>query len=242
MDFASIFTVDGLEAFGKVVMIDLVLAGDNAVVIGLAAAGLPKEQRGKAILIGVLAATVLRILFALVATQLLAIVGLLLAGGVLLLWVCWKMWRELRTPHSNDPEAIEGKDLDGDGLIAGHPVASKKTLRQAVTQIVIADVSMSLDNVLAVAGAAHEHPEILIFGLALSVLLMGLAATFIARLLHKHRWIAYIGLLIILYVAIDMMIHGGRQIADCNPAWFGGTEMSVTCPWHPDHATAAAAH
>ncbi len=235
------FTPEAIEAFFKVIMIDLVLAGDNAVVIGLAAAGLPKEQRGKAILIGVLAATVLRILFALVATQLLAIVGLLLAGGVLLLWVCWKMWRELRTPHTDDPEAIEGKDLDGDGKIGDRPIV-KKTLAQAVTQIVIADVSMSLDNVLAVAGAAHDHPEILVFGLALSVLLMGVAATFIARLLHKHRWIAYIGLLIILYVSIDMMIHGGRQIADCNPGWFGSTEMSVSCPWHPDHATGAAAH
>ena len=133
MDFLS---PEAVEAFFKVIMIDLVLAGDNAVVIGLAAAGLPKEQRGKAILIGVLAATVLRILFALVATQLLAIVGLLLAGGVLLLWVCWKMWRELRTPHTDDPEAIEGRDLDGDGKIGNRPIV-KKTLAQAVTQIVI---------------------------------------------------------------------------------------------------------
>lgn len=230
MDFLSL---EALQALLMVVGIDLVLAGDNAVVIGLAAAGLPKEQRGKAILIGVLAATVLRILFALVATQLLAIIGLLLAGGVLLLWVCWKMWRELRTPHHNDdPEAIAGQDLDGDGLIAGKPVV-KKTLAQAVTQIVIADVSMSLDNVLAVAGAAHEHPWIMVFGLALSVLLMGVAATFIARLLTKHRWIAYIGLAIIVYVALHMMWDGAWQIYDCNPTWFGQTELGAHCKINP---------
>ena len=200
------------QAFFTVVMIDLVLAGDNAVVIGLAAAGLAKEQRGKAIFIGVIAATVLRILFALVATQLLAVIGLLFAGGILLLWVCWKMWRELRTPHQHDEEAIQGKDLDGDGKIAGHTIAAKKSLRQAVVQIIIADVSMSLDNVLAVAGAAHDHPWILVFGLALSVLLMGVAATFIARLLTKHRWIAYVGLIVILYVSLHMIWDGGRDV------------------------------
>ncbi|HOZ27141.1 MAG TPA: TerC family protein [Hyphomonadaceae bacterium] len=235
------FTPEAIQAFFTVVMIDLVLAGDNAVVIGLAAAGLPKEQRGKAILVGVLAATVLRILFALVATQLLAIIGLLFAGGVLLLWVCWKMWRELSTPHSNDPEAIEGKDLDGDGKIAGQTI-SKKTLAQAVTQIVIADVSMSLDNVLAVAGAAHEHPWILVFGLALSVVLMGVAATFIARLLSKHRWIAYIGLLIILYVSLHMLWDGGWQVYDCNPAWFGQTEIGPHCPINPTAPAALTPH
>lgn len=236
----ELFTVEAVQAFLTVVMIDLVLAGDNAVVIGLAAAGLPKEQRGKAIIIGVLAATVLRILFALVATQLLAIIGLLFAGGVLLLWVCWKMWRELSTPHSDDSEAIEGRDIDGDGKIAGNPIA-KKSLGQAVTQIVIADVSMSLDNVLAVAGAAHEHPWILVFGLALSVILMGVAATFIARLLSKHRWIAYIGLLIILYVSLHMMWDGGWQIHDCNPLWFGQTEIGPHCTINPA-AAATAAH
>jgi YjbE family integral membrane protein len=209
---AELFSMEALQAFLTVVMIDLVLAGDNAVVIGLAAAGLPQQQRAKAILIGVLAATVLRILFALVATQLLAIVGLLLAGGVLLLWVCWKMWRELRSGgHDAETEALEGADLDADGKVAG---VKTKTLRQAVLQIVLADVSMSLDNVLAVAGAAHDHPVILVFGLALSVLLMGVAATFIARLLNKHRWIAYVGLLIILYVALHMMWDGGIEV--CN--------------------------
>ncbi len=206
----ELFTSEALAAFLQVVMIDLVLAGDNAVVIGLAAAGLPAQQRGRAILIGVLAATILRILFALVATQLLAIVGLLFAGGVLLLWVCWKMWRELQSGgHQNEQEALAGQDLNADGTVAG---VKGKTLKQAVIQIVLADVSMSLDNVLAVAGAAHEHPVILVFGLALSVVLMGVAATFIAKLLTKHRWIAYVGLLIILYVSITMMWEGAHQL------------------------------
>ena len=227
----DLFSPETVTAFFQIIMIDLVLAGDNAVVIGLAAAGLPKEQRGKAILIGILAATVLRILFALVATQLLLVIGLLFAGGVLLLWVCWKMWRELRTPHNDDEEAITGKDLDGDGKIAGQVVSKKKTLRDAVVQIIVADVSMSLDNVLAVAGAANGHdPIVLVAGLGLSVLLMGVAATFIARLLHKHRWIAYVGLAIILWVALHMMYDGALQVRDCNPSWFGGTEFGEHCP------------
>ena len=227
----DLFSPETLAAFFSIIMIDLVLAGDNAVVIGLAAAGLPKEQRGKAILIGILAATLLRIAFALVATQLLMVIGLLFAGGVLLLWVCWKMWRELRTPHHLDEEALTGVDLDGDGKIGGHVVGKKKSLRDAVIQIIVADVSMSLDNVLAVAGAANGHsPIILIFGLSLSVLLMGVAATFIARLLHKHRWIAYVGLAIILFVALHMMYDGAMQVYDCNPSWFGGTAMGDHCP------------
>jgi YjbE family integral membrane protein len=202
-----------IAAFLMVIGIDLALAGDNAIVIGLAAAGLPKEQRNKAILIGVLAATVLRIIFALLTTQLLQIVGLLLAGGVLLLWVCWKMWRELRTSHQEEQEAeeaLEGRDLDKDGDIAGG--APRKTFSQAAWQIVIADVSMSLDNVLAVAGAAREHPYILMFGLLLSIALMGLAASYIARLLQRHRWIAYVGLAIILYVAVKMVYEGAAEI------------------------------
>jgi YjbE family integral membrane protein len=199
-------------AFFKVVMIDLVLAGDNAIVIGLAAAGLPTAQRNKAILVGVAAATVLRILFASVAVWLLKIIGLVFVGGLLLLWVCWKMWRELRDQKaSNDAEeAIEGRDLDADGKIAGG--TKNKTFAQAALQIVVADISMSLDNVLAVAGAAREHPNVLIFGLVLSVALMGLAATFIARLLHRYRWIAYVGLAIILYVALDMIYRGGHEM------------------------------
>jgi YjbE family integral membrane protein len=209
----EIFTAAGLYALMQVIMIDLVLAGDNAIVIGLAAAGLPKEQRTKAILVGIFAATVLRIFFALVTTQLLAIVGLLLAGGVLLLWVCWKMWRELRAGQADDDradEALSGQDLNADGTIAGGGPA--KTFKQAAWQIVIADVSMSLDNVLAVAGAAREHPTVLIIGLVLSIALMGLAASFIARLLHKHRWIAYVGLAIILYVALDMIWRGWHEV------------------------------
>ncbi|KPF94650.1 hypothetical protein IP86_21665 [Rhodopseudomonas sp. AAP120] len=200
-ELLAVFTPEGLAALAQVIMIDLVLAGDNAVVIGLAAAGLPKEQRGKAILIGIIAATVLRIAFASITVQLLQILGLLLAGGVLLLWVCWKMWRELRTEHPSD-EDIE----------AGTAAAPTKTLGQAVWQITLADVSMSLDNVLAVAGAAREHPIILVFGLGLSIALMGLAASFIARLLHKHRWIAYVGLAIILYVAGDMIYRGALEV------------------------------
>jgi YjbE family integral membrane protein len=210
---SELLTGPALTAFFQVVMIDLVLAGDNAVVIGLAAAGLPKDQRSKAILIGIIAATVLRILFASVTTQLLQIVGLLLAGGILLLWVCWKMWRELRTTAKEQREAAEAlanEDLDGSGGVA--ETAPRKSLRAAVWQIIIADVSMSLDNVLAVAGAAREHPVILVFGLALSIALMGFAASFIARLLQRHHWIAYVGLAIILYVAIEMCYKGWLEI------------------------------
>jgi YjbE family integral membrane protein len=194
-------------------MIDLVLAGDNAVIIGLAAAGLPKEQRNKAILIGIIAATVLRIAFASITTQLLEIVGLLLAGGILLLWVCWKMWRELRTSAKDEIEANEAlaqQDLDGDKVLAGS--APRKTFAQAAWQIVVADVSMSLDNVLAVAGAAREHPVVLVFGLGLSIALMGIAASFIARLLQRHHWIAYVGLAVILYVAAEMIYRGALEV------------------------------
>ena len=210
----ELFTVAGLTALFQVIAIDLVLAGDNAIVIGLAAAGLPKEQRHKAILIGVLAATVLRLCFAIVTVQLLAVTGLLLAGGILLLWVCWKMWRELRADHAAEAqraeEALSDADLNADGTVAGG--APRKTLAQAALQIVVADVSMSLDNVLAVAGAAREHPGVLVAGLLLSIALMGLAASFIARLLGRFRWIAYVGLLIILYVALDMIWRGWHEV------------------------------
>jgi YjbE family integral membrane protein len=204
----ELLTPEALTALLQVVMIDLVLAGDNAIVIGLAAAGLPVDQRKKAILIGIIAATVLRIIFASVTTQLLQIVGLLLAGGVLLLWVCWKMWRELRSGGH------EGSEVGEDGLPTEAALAAqpRKTFAQAAWQIVIADVSMSLDNVLAVAGAAREHPIILIFGLILSIALMGIAASFIARLLNRHRWIAYVGLVIILYVAGEMIYRGAVEI------------------------------
>ncbi|WP_299134975.1 TerC family protein [uncultured Amaricoccus sp.] len=199
-------------AFLQVVMIDLVLAGDNAVVVGMAAAGLASDQRRKAILVGIAAATVLRIVFALAASYLLAVTGLLLAGGLLLLWVCWKMYEELRLQHqgAEGVEALEDSDNNADGTVAGG--APRKTLRQAITQIVVADVSMSLDNVLAVAGAARDHPGVLVFGLLLSVALMGVAASLIAGLLARHRWIGWAGLLVILYVALRMCYHGVLEI------------------------------
>ena len=201
---------DVLNVLLQVVLIDLVLAGDNAIVIGLAAAGLPQAQRGKAILIGIVAATVLRILFAGLTTQILQIVGLLFAGGILLLWVCWKMWRELR---ASSAEPIEAKEAAG-AVVAGTNAEGKprKTLVQASWQIIVADVSMSLDNVLAVAGAAREHPVVMIFGLGLSIAMMGVAASFIARLLQNHRWIAYVGLAVILYVAVEMIFRGTLDI------------------------------
>jgi YjbE family integral membrane protein len=200
---SELFSQASIAAFLQVIMIDLVLAGDNAVVIGLAAAGLPKERRSRAILVGIIAATVLRILFASIAIELLAIVGLLLAGGVLLLWVCWKMWRELRGPSQHDTEAALG---------GGSAHVPRKTFAQAAWQIVVADISMSLDNVLAVAGAARDHPVALVFGLGLSIVLMGVAASFVARLLNRHRWIAYVGLAIIFYVACDMIWRGAHEV------------------------------
>jgi YjbE family integral membrane protein len=219
MDFAALGPE--LIALGQVIMIDLVLAGDNAIVVGMAAAGLPKEQRGKVILVGIIAATILRILFALITTQLLLIIGLTLAGGLLLLWVCWKFWRELvqqrreRLRHA----AMSRQELTKDERreLAEPPealpgAAPAKTMRQAIVQIVIADVSMSLDNVLAVAGAASEHPTVLIIGLVLSVGLMGAAATVIANLLKRFHWIAYVGLAVILWVAVDMIWRGSMEV------------------------------
>lgn len=216
MDF---LTAEGLAALGQVIAIDVALAGDNAVVIGLAAAGLPRDQRNKAILVGIIAATVLRIGFALITTQLMEITGLLLAGGILLMWVSWKMYRELRAGHAAEAvaaeEALADADLNRDGTVAAG--APRKTFAQAATQIVIADVSMSLDNVVAVAGAAREHPSVLVIGLALSIALMGLAATFIARLLNRYRWIAWVGLAIIVYVALTMMWHGYGDVMGWHP-------------------------
>jgi YjbE family integral membrane protein len=200
---------DVLTTLFQIVLINLALSGDNAIVIGLAAAGLPQAQQGKAILIGIVAATILRFLFAGLARQILQIVGLLLAGGILLLWVCWKMWRELRASSAAPIEAKEAA-----GAVAGKNAEDKprKTLFQASWQIIVADVSMSLDNVLAVAGAAREHPVIMIFGLGLSIAMMGVAASLIARLLQNHRWIAYVGLAVVLYVAAEMMFRGTLDI------------------------------
>lgn len=212
-DFASQAT-----ALGQVVMMDLVLAGDNAVAVGLAAAALPQELRKKAILIGLVAAVVMRIGFALVTSWLLGIVGLLLAGGLLLLWVCWKMWRELREQATHDQAEAE-KELElalsiehGKGPSPEELGLKRKTFGAALVQIMIADITMSLDNVLAVAGAAHEHPWIMVFGLILSIGLMGVAATYIAKLLHRYRWIGYIGLIIVLYVALHMVWDGARSV------------------------------
>ena len=211
----ELFAPEAIAAFFQVVMIDLALAGDNAIIIGMAAAGLPEQQRTRAIFFGMAGATLLLVIFAGITTQLLKLVGLLFAGGVLLLWVCWKMWRELRaTANQEEEQAVEaltGLDINADGTIAGY--APRKTLAQAAGQIIIADLSMSLDNVLAVAGAAREHPVVLIFGLSLSIFLMGIAARFIAGLLHKYRWIAYLGLGVILYVALGMVFRGAQELS-----------------------------
>ncbi|GAA0867406.1 TerC family protein [Brevundimonas basaltis] len=215
---AELFTPEALSALGKVLMIDLVLAGDNAVAVGLAAAALAPELRKKAILIGLAAAVVMRIGFALITVQLLAIVGLLLAGGFLLLWVCWKMWRELREQATHDQAEAEAELETAMSVHHGGgppPEAlglKRKSFGAALVQIMIADITMSLDNVLAVAGAAHDHPVIMVFGLVLSIALMGVAATFIAKLLTRHRWIGYVGLFVVLYVALHMIWDGGRSV------------------------------
>jgi YjbE family integral membrane protein len=194
------------SAFLSVVLIDVVLAGDNAIVVGMAAAGLPAAERRKVVFWGIAAAAVLRICLAVVTIELLGIIGLTLAGGILLLWVCWKLWRELRPVEREAGEGI------------GQPMAHQKTFRQAVVQIVLADVSMSLDNVLAVAGAAREHPTMLVIGLALSVALMGFAAAMVARLLQRYHWIAYVGLAIIAYVAVKMIYEGGLNVIEAASA------------------------
>ena len=193
----TLFQPGGLIALVQVLMIDVVLAGDNAVVIGLAAARVPLSMRKKVILWGLLAAVLMRIAMAAVAVQLLAIIGLMLAGGILLLWVCWRMWR----------------DLSGDKTHIVPEIETGASVKKAITQILIADVSMSLDNVLAVAGAAREHLDVLIVGLLMSVGLMGAAATYIAKLLERYRWIAYIGLAIVVYVALSMIWHGWEEVA-----------------------------
>ena len=205
MDFAAFLTPQAIGVFFEILMIDIVLAGDYAIVVGALAAGLPPEQRKRVILIGVLAALVLRIAFALLVTQLLQIVGLILAGGLLLLWVAWRMWRELRegVQSAGSPE-IEGDEHSG--------LRSPRSFGSAVWGVAIADVSMSLDNVLAVAGAAMDHPWILVFGLILSVILMGVAANFIAKYIERYRWIAYLGLLVILWVACKMIWDGAHDV------------------------------
>ena len=206
MDLAQLISPSALAALAEILMIDIVLAGDNAIVVGALAAGLPAEQRKKVILIGVAAALVLRIVFALVVSQLLQIVGLVLAGGILLLWVAWRMYRELR--HKG--ESAGSEELAGDEHSGLRPA---KTFATAAWGVALADVSMSLDNVLAVAGAAREHPYVLVFGLILSVLLMGAAANFIARYIDRYRWIAWIGLIVILWLAGKMIYEGAHHVA-----------------------------
>ena len=201
-----------VSAFFQVVMIDLTLAGDNAVAVGLAAAGLPAKQRRQAIAWGMAAAVVLLIGFALIAVQLLQVIGLLLAGGVLLLYVCWKMWSDLRDKHGQDVGEAALEDAAGDHTVVVD--AKPKTLRQALIQILLADVSMSLDNVLAVAGAAREHPYVLVFGLMLSIGVTAIAATFIAKLLHRYRWLGYVGLLLVFWVSLTMIWHGHRDVVE----------------------------
>jgi YjbE family integral membrane protein len=188
--------------FFTIVLIDIALAGDNAVVVGQLASGLPELQKRRAIMIGVVLALVFRIAFALVAVQLLQIIGLLLAGGLLLLWVAYKMYRELR-------EGSHGHETDATGATG---TVARKSFAAAAFQIAIADVSMSLDNVLAVAGVAKDHLPALVFGLVLSIALMGVAASFIARWMERHRWLAWVGFLIILLVALKMIWEGGHEV------------------------------
>jgi YjbE family integral membrane protein len=195
-----------LAAFLQILFIDIVLAGDNAIVVGALAAGLPAEQRKKVILIGVAAALVLRIAFALVVSQLLQVVGLVLAGGILLLWVAWRMYRELR----HNDESAGSEEVAGDEHSGLRPA---KSFASAAWGVALADVSMSLDNVLAVAGAAREHPYVLVFGLVLSVFLMGAAANVIARYIDQYRWIAWGGLAVILWVALKMIYEGAGHVA-----------------------------
>jgi YjbE family integral membrane protein len=216
MALPSMFDAGAVAAFFQVVLIDVALAGDNAVAVGLVAASLPQPQRRRAIALGLAGAVVMLIGLALIATQLLKLVGLLLAGGLLLLWVCWKMWRELRAQgREEDAEGQAALD-EAEGVAAG-VIARRsprpRSMRQALIQILLADLTMSLDNVLAVAGAAREHPFVLIGGLVLSITLMGVAASWIARLLHRFRWIGYLGLVIVLYVAGHMIWEGSRTIA-----------------------------
>ncbi len=206
LDLASLFEPGALLALGSVILIDVALAGDNAIIVGALAAGLPADQRKKVIMVGIVAALLLRIVFALAVwfgLEKFSEYGLVFGGGVLLLWVGWKMYRELHPPA--DGHESDGGDAPG--------VRPAKSLISAAWSVALADVSMSLDNVLAVAGAAREHPMIMVIGLVFSVALMGVAANFIAKLIERYRWIAYIGLALILYVAVKMIVDGWGDLA-----------------------------
>jgi YjbE family integral membrane protein len=194
----TLFDQGGLFALGQVLMIDIVLAGDNAVVIGLAAARVPTHLRRKVILFGLGAAVLLRVAMAVVAVQLMQVIGLTLAGGILLLWVSWRFWRDISGAHSKHHVEVD----------------ANTSLRRAILQITLADVSMSLDNVLAVAGAARDHLDVLAIGLLMSVALMGVAANLIARLLERFRWISYLGLAIVIYVALSMVWSGSHDVIE----------------------------
>jgi len=208
----GIFDASQASAFIQIVLIDIVMSGDNAIIIGMAAAGLPPELRKKAIFWGIIGATVLRIFFAVIVVQLLAIIGIKVVGGLLLLWVCWRMWQEIRAGVT-----VEDMEREADEKAQKGP---PKTMRMAMINIIVADATMSLDNVLAVAGAARDHLEMLIFGLVLSIALMALTANFIAKLLEKHSWLGYLGLAIIAYVAVQMLWQGSAEVYQATSVYY----------------------
>jgi YjbE family integral membrane protein len=199
-------------AYFEVIVINLLLSGDNVIVIAMAAAGLVADLRNKAIAVGITAAAAIRIVFAVIAVKLMTVVGITFIGGLLLLWICWTMFRELRSAHDGEAGAAVTADEGGNAAL------DNKLFRQAILQIIIADVSMSLDNTLAIAGAVKQNMNALIFGLVLSVLLMGLASSFIAGLLNRYRWLAWVGLAIILYVALSMVLRGGNELLGLLPS------------------------
>jgi YjbE family integral membrane protein len=207
----DIFTQGGFFALLQVILIDLVLAGDNAVVIGMSASHVHTSDRRKVIFLGLMAAVVLRIALAIFAVQLLAFIPLVIAGGILLLWVCWRLWRDVRQANK---ERLAANLLSESGVPHSAPVPCKNhaAVRRAVVHIAAADISMSLDNVLAVAGAAMQHPWVLVIGLTLSIALMGLAASFVAKLLNRYPWISYAGIFIVLFVALRMIWHGATMM------------------------------
>ena len=202
-----------LWALAQVLIIDVVLAGDNAVVIGMAAAKVPLAHRRKVIFWGLAAAVALRIAMAAVTTTLMSIVGLMLAGGILLLWVSWRLYRDIALQKEEDAGAAVTADTEAPAVDTPVKDADRAIVKKAILQIFLADVSMSLDNVLAVAGAARDHIEVLVIGLLMSIVLMGVAAGFVAKLLQKYHWISYVGLIIVVYVALSMMWHGYEDIA-----------------------------